>query len=137
MSDVEPDNQEKITNFLDFQIQREEESEAFEKQTPSSVGKPKDNHPEGSHNQVKYVNQIRSDVNVKKEGSVLKLAGFLVKTWEDRWFKLRGQHLLYFKNQADSHNQPRQTIGKIFSNVSQIKKILKNKKIKNSEERKY
>ena len=53
---------------------------------------------------------VRGDVNVIKEGVVYKLAGFFRKTWEPRWFKLRGRQLLYYKSQGDTANAPRQSL---------------------------
>ena len=54
------------------------------------------------------MSDIRADVNVLKEGYVFKLAGFFRKTWEPRYFRLRGRQLLYYKNETDG--TPRQSL---------------------------
>ena len=50
-----------------------------------------------------------------KEGEVLKLAGYLVKSWEKRWFRLDGDMLFYYIDKQEAYFNPqnhRQVFGK-------------------------
>ena len=61
--------------------------------------------------------QVRSDVNVIKEGTVYKLAGYFRKTWEPRWFRLRGRQLLYYKSETDTM-EPRQKLSREIASLA-------------------
>jgi len=44
-----------------------------------------------------------------KEGWLIKLSGFLFRSWEQRWFSIIGSSLLYFRLRTDQ--EPRKVFG--------------------------
>ena len=61
--------------------------------------------------------KCRQEKMYDKEGEVLKLSGYLVKSWEKRWFRLDGPLLFYYVDKQEALYNPgnhRQVFGTFF-----------------------
>jgi hypothetical protein len=52
---------------------------------------------------------MAASVGNSKEGWLIKLSGFFIRTWEQRWVEIRDSTLLYYKTRSDP--EPRQLLG--------------------------